>query len=263
MMGDATSEPEDEKPERDTYVSEFRLDLFEVTVGRFRKFVEQYSGPPPDGAGANPNLEGTGWNSAWDDYLPADRESLEAQIVDSAYCTWTPTPNEETRPINCISWHLAFAFCIYDLGRLPTEAEWERAAAGGEEDRPYPWEPTEYSEPTSDLAVYDCPAGCAGLGPYDIGFVGSKPAGAGRYGHLDLAGSVSEWVLDWYRVDYYSHADFCTDCVNLSKPASNARRVLRGGNYQSDTDLLRAAKRDMSIPEAVSGNSPHGVRCAR
>ncbi len=126
-------------------VSDFRLDTYEVTVGRFRKFVEAGLGnqgkPPQAGAGANPYIANSGWDPAWNASLAVDTNGLKAALKCSVtYQTWTDNPaGAEARPINCVDWFEAFAFCAWDGGFLPTEAEWNYAAAGGAEQRPYPW----------------------------------------------------------------------------------------------------------------------------
>jgi formylglycine-generating enzyme required for sulfatase activity len=108
-------------------VSDFRLDTYEVTVGRFRKFVAAYSQTMiAAGAGANPNnASDTGWSTAWNASLDAGSEALATALkCFGSYQTWTDAPGSaaaESLPINCIDWFEAEAFCIWDGGRLPTE----------------------------------------------------------------------------------------------------------------------------------------------
>jgi formylglycine-generating enzyme required for sulfatase activity len=133
---------------------------------------------------------------------------------------------------------------------LPTEAEWEYAAAGGDENRVFPWG-NDVTEPLP--ANYFMTGGVF----FDVG---SYPDGNGRWGHADLAGSMWEWVLDWYASDYYTTTESgCSDCANLFA-ASN--RVYRGGSCRGGSAYLRAASRDYFTDQ--SGVSVGiGWRCAR
>lgn len=250
-------------------VSTFVLDKYEVTVGRFRAFVNAGLGttgsPPAARAGAHPNLTGSGWDRAWNTSLAADTAALTAAIkCSSSYQTWTDTPaGNENEPVNCLTWYEAMAFCIWDGGYLPTEAEWNYAASGGSEQRAYPW-----SNPAISTSI-DCahanykinnPTGmyCVNGTTGGTNPVGSEsPKGDGRWEHSDLAGNVWEWTLDWYASSYPIP---CNDCANVTHPY---QRVIRGGSFESLTSnrTLYAAERDEYPPD----DRHHfiGVRCAR
>lgn len=213
-------------------VSDFRLDRFEVTVGRFRKFFEAYPGnKPAAGAAAHPKVAGSGWDSSWDANIPADQAALDMHLKNGANCMWTSTPGaNETKPINCVSWYVFFAFCAWDGGRLPTEAEWNYAAAGGDEQRVFPWSnPPSSTTVDFSYASYNCRGdGASGCTPNDIIRVGSlSPQGDGRWGHADLAGNMLEFVRDFWSTAYPMP---CNDCINL---VAASRATNRGGNWQT------------------------------
>lgn len=134
-----------EVPEHDATLSAFALDKYEVTVARFRQFVLVYDqwhatdGHPSNGEGSNPNASSTGWDSPWNtpdsSDLPVDASTLESNLNCSSG-NWTRNAGaNEPNPINCVNWYETWAFCIWDGGRLPTEAEWEFVAAGGARNR--------------------------------------------------------------------------------------------------------------------------------
>jgi formylglycine-generating enzyme required for sulfatase activity len=239
----------DEIPEHNVAVSAFCLDKFEVTVGRFREFVEQYDGTPPaEGDGSHPLIPGSGWDSAWNSNLPLSQVELIAYLNGCNLHTWTDDGSgDETVAMNCLTWHLAFAFCAWDGGRLPTEAEWEYAAAGGQANRLYPWGP---DAPTSSHVNF--------VGSPLVP-VGSTPLGNALWGHSDMAGNLWERVLDWYDWGWYSgDGASCDNCANLT-PTSY--RVGRGSWYQQGGYWLRSAHRSFNYP--VNGQYVIGVRCAR
>ena len=243
-------------------ISSFRLDKYEVTVGRFREFVAANRGtgahPPVAGTGAHPKLPGSGWQDGWNASLVTDTAAIVAAVkCDATYQTWTDTPGlNETRPINCVTWYEAMAFCIWDGGYLPTEAEWNYAATGGEQQRAYPWSnPPGLASIDGTYASYACLGdgnqGCASI---DLQSVGTKPKGDGRWGQSDLAGNVAEWTLD----ESATYVSPCEDCANLA-PAMD--RTARGGDFFYGPDRLRTASRDYPTP--TQRNAFTGARCAR
>jgi formylglycine-generating enzyme required for sulfatase activity len=251
-----------ETPEHSTTVADFYMDTFEVTVGRFREFWKKYGGsggsaPPADGAGQNPHVSGSGWqSSAWNTLLAPTQAALTAGLAcpTGGTPTWGPAspPDTEVRAINCVTWYEAFAFCIWDGGRLPTEAEWEYAAAAGAANQLYPWG---QAAPDSTRANY------YRTNQTPLISVGSFPAGVGAFGQLDLAGGMGEWTLDWYSDSWYDPGpgNPCTNCADISTPL--VYRSYRGGTWRLDTTNIRAAARSGSTP--ASRTQDVGFRCVR
>jgi formylglycine-generating enzyme len=251
-------------------ISNFRLDKYEVTVGRFRAFVADGQGTqakhPATGAGTHANIPGSGWEASWNTSLPPDTATIIAAVkCSSIYQTWTDTPGaNESRPMNCINWYEAMAFCSWDGGYLPTETEWNYAATGGDQQRAYAWSnPPGALTPIDSLhASYYDGAACVGDGMpgcklTDLVPVGTKPAGDGRWGQSDLTGNVVEWNLDYYDAPYYGA--LCTDCANLVV-ATN--RTLRGGSFNSGGGILRTGFAHWPATPTYR-NYDVGVRCAR
>jgi sulfatase modifying factor 1 len=251
-------------PSQGATMSDFQLDAYEITVGRFRKFVAARQGtqanPPLSGVGAHPRIIGSGWDAAWTENLPADTVALLAAVkCDPMLQTWTDVPSaNESRPMVCLSWYEAMAFCAWDGGFLPTEAEWNYAATGGDEQRAYPW-----SSPPGFLGIddtrvsYQCNGdGMTGCTVTDLVVVGTKSSGDGRWGQSDLAGNVWEWALDWYTNTYPQNP--CIDCANLSPDTDS---VIRGGSFLYGAAGLRTGNRNHLQP-ATSGHDI-GARCAR
>lgn len=186
-------------------------------------------------------------------YLAADKAALEEAVkCGGGMHTWSDIPiGNEALPINCVTWYEAMAFCIWDGGYLPTEAEWNYAAAGGSEQRAYPW-----SAPP-DSTVIECEhANHQGCGTSEVRVGSTSPQGDGRWGHADLAGNVAEWCLDWYVNPYPTTT--CIDCANLMPTSS---RVFRGGNVLRGAMDGRTADRDLAFPDVNAVT--FGVRCAR
>ena len=251
----------DEKPQHTANVALFELDEFEVTVGRFRRFFDAYDGTwPKEGTGAAPSVAGSGWQLGFSAQMPASQAALKEQLncAVGSYQTWTDSAGvRETMPVNCVNWFVAFAFCVWDGGRLPSEAEWEKASSGGADDRLYPWGAGAPDPKTNVVA--NCQAdGTDGCMPTDLLPVASRPTGAGKWGHQDLAGSLWEWTLDFYDATYYQSVGTCNDCVNT---AGQTPRVIRGGNFTSLAKNLRATGRASKPPINVDAYA--GFRCAR
>lgn len=248
-------------------VSAFRLDRYEITVGRFRAFVAAGMGtranPPATGAGAHAAIAGSGWNAAWNQSLPVDTAALTAAVQCNATSqTWTSSPGaNESRPMNCITWYEAMAFCAWDGGYLSTEAEWNYAAAGGAQQRAYPWSGAGAQLVLdAQRASYNDGAGCVGDGQAgcavtDLVKVGSKPAGDGRWGHSELGGNVMEWALD---LGDYPYQMPCEDCAMLG---GTGTRAIRGGHFNLIPQGMRTGVRG-GVPPVVR-NAGYGARCAR
>jgi len=207
-------------PEHSVTLAAFILDAKEVTVARFRACVVAGHCTPPSTAG-------------------------------DQGCTYTAASGDQDRlPITCVSWSDAMTFCNWDGGRrLPSEAEWERAARGPN-GTTYAW-----GDDVSCLnAVWGGNVQCPEHGGLLPKPVGSAPRGAAREGAFDLTGNAWEWVADWFGT--YS-SDAVTDPTG---PSTGSTRVQRGGNWQTPPANARALMRRSSVPGAIG---PTSFRCAR
>jgi formylglycine-generating enzyme required for sulfatase activity len=209
----------DELPARKVSLAVFQIDRLEVTVAKYAACVK------------------------------AGRCSTDG-LTDSELCNWGKADRTD-HPVNCVDWNEASSYCQWAGMRLPTEAEWEKAARG-DQAPVYPWGNT---EPSCRVAIMDDGGdGCARDSTWPVG---SRPGGASPYGALDMAGNVWEWVADRFEESYYAHAP----SQNPPGPEGGMERSVRGGSWLSnDTADLRASERHASPMGYRNYNL--GFRCA-
>jgi formylglycine-generating enzyme required for sulfatase activity len=205
------SDVEDERPPHLVFVDAFEMDKLEVTNQEFERFVQE-TGYVTDAEKAGD----TSWR-----YYAKDKPQ---------------------HPVVKVSWNDAVAYCGWAGKRLPTEAEWEKAARGTDA-RSYPWG-NQWDAAKANAKE----AGIRGTTA-----VGGFPAGASPYGVMDMAGNVAEWTTDWFKA--YPGGDF------YSPYFGEKYRVIRGGAWFSDQNLVRTTERSCSGVELA--NDDVGFRCAR
>jgi sulfatase modifying factor 1 len=212
-----------ERPVHTVDVDAFYMGKFETTNGDWRKFRD---------------------DPGYDDvkYWPGGRVAPKDQIP-----YWTQannhggaTPDSDAYPVLGVNWDSAVAYCNWLSAktgkkyRLPTEAEWEKAARGTDQRR-YPWG----NEINHTFANY------VETAKFDTGMkVGSFPTGASPYGAMDMAGNVMEWCSDWYARDYYASSP----AKNPKGPATGAYRVVRGGSFFVEAFDVRTYARSAAWP---------------
>ncbi len=256
-------------------VSSFRLDAYEVTVGRFRQFVTEGTSPL-QGMGKHTHLNSgqgltmqpvspsdagvvafePGWDTSSTPLLATTPAGWTTNLgMSYGGTTWTETvvsAEGERLPISGITWFEAYAFCIWDGGFLPSETEWNYAAAGGSDQREYPWSPPFPPGSPDVICPWDNFQGCADGGTA-LDAVGSLLMGNGKWGHADLAGNLQEWTLD-------GDKSYWTPCVDCSRPVGFGSD-LRGGDFFGSFQVTQASGASHDV--AVGRQQTYGFRCAR
>ena len=204
----------DEGPEHSVTLSAFWIDKTEIPNGTYEMCVQAGDCNPP----AKHNSNG----------------------IDNYY----GNPQTADYPIIFVAWSDAQNYCDWMGGRLPTEAEWEKAARGTD-GRLYPWGDT---PPDPTLANF-------GDNNWDVVATGNYTGAASPYGALDMAGNVWEWVADWYAADYYTQSP----ANNPTGPESGTKKVMRGGSWNFDTPGLRMSYRLAKDPAYTAPDA--GFRC--
>jgi formylglycine-generating enzyme required for sulfatase activity len=231
-MGSASGDP-DEQPVHPIHLNDYFIDLFEVTNGQYLAFLKTIN---------------TSTDRRGNSLLDLKGEQVQIRRRGGKWILQDTT--QALSPIVGISWFGAQAYCQWLGGRLPTEAEWEKAARGNDR-RTYPWGET--IEPR--LAAYrksdELPIG----GPADVD---TYAQGASPYGVFNMAGNVWEWVADYYDRGYYSKSPVRSP----PGPSSGTRRgVVRGGSWLYQAEGLRTTNRHWNAPTSTLGFT--GFRCAR
>ena len=226
-MGDHFNEGlADELPVHTVSLDDFYMDVNEVTNAQYKKFVEATGHREPKGYGF-----------------------VDGEVKDGFEPWKSPDFNGDNQPVVCVSWHDAMAYAQWAGKRLPTEAEWEKAARGGLKGKRYPW---------GDNISHD-DANYLGTGGRDT-WAKTAPVGSfppNGYGIYDMAGNVWEWCLDEYQADFYSKSprtNPIAGAANLDEIINNftnltVGRVLRGGSWFSFTDYVRVAFRVRLYPD--------------
>lgn len=244
LMGASDAEA-DQRPVHRVYVDEFFIGRFPVTHEEYARFVRETGYPAPAVRGL-PLITSGG------------RERLFRELA-SPY-VWTraePPPGRGNHPVVLVRYDDATAYCAWlseSIGRavrLPTEAEWEKAARGGSEGTRYPW--------GEDID----PSRCNFLPDASVKHQrGTKPTGTyppNAYGLYDVIGNVWEWVADWYSDEYYSAGDIS----DPRGPDFGSLRIVRGGSWVNDElGMLRCAYRHTVPPDTYAYSIGFRIVCA-
>ncbi|MDH5428380.1 MAG: formylglycine-generating enzyme family protein [Nitrospirota bacterium] len=213
----------DERPNHEVFVDSFYMDLYEVTNGRYLQFVTETGHRVPQ------------------------------HPTDANLGLWKGTMMPESvtdLPVINVDWFDADAYCHWAGKRLPTEAEWEKAAKGDNDWR-FAWGDV---EPTTEHANFNQ---LHWRGEATLVQVGIYEKGKSPYGIYDVAGNVWEWVSDWYEVDYYQKSP----PRNPQGPETGTYKAVRSSGWQGETPQMRVFTRIKSLPN--DRNNSTGFRCAK
>ena len=207
----------DEHPQHTVDLAAFCIDQYEVTVERYDRFMAQMNPPKP---------------KHWD----------EVELK-----------RDGQKPVVGIDWHDAQFYCEWAGKRLPTEAEWEKAARGTDK-QTYPWGGT---KPNSSTANFRKSPDRGKTYAEKLKAVGSYERGKSPYGAYDMTGNVSEWVADWYDKEYYRNSP----PKNPQGPLTGTFRGWRGGSWNDHHSRLESADRAKNGPNVRKDTV--GFRCAQ
>jgi len=233
--------------------------LIEIPGGSFMMGCDQAHGPcDADNPAHEVTLSGY-WIEATEVTVAAYTACVDAGACtkpdDAGSCNYGLIANAN-HPINCVLWQQAADYCAWMGRRLPSEAEWEFAATGGNV-RPYPWGTAAANCAFAHMFETDGEMGDYGCKTGKTAAVGSYPNGASPLGMLDMAGNVDEWVADWYGAGYYA----TSPSQDPTGPSEGTLRVNRGGDmYDASSLNLRAFKRWKTDPNTTGPE--RGFRCA-
>jgi len=226
-MGSDTGE-EDEKPAHKVYLDDYYIDKYEVTVSRYAAFLNAYGSDTIKSG----EFAGESMIKNYDGFMQKKGGK------------WQPVSGMDNNPVTNVTWYGANEYALFYGKRLPTEAEWEKAARGGKNGSGY---------------IFS-----GGNNPDEVGWLtgnsanGAHPVGlkqANELGLFDMTGNVWEWCSDWFAHGYYSGSP----AENPPGPENGAGRVIRGGSWDVVDDVCRTTGRYWDYPENWSGG--YGFRC--
>jgi len=217
-MGNHSLDTVDEM-QHQVYLDSFFVGVYEVTNREYAAY-----------------LSDSGGELHWDYRMEILRSGSHFQAISG----------REDFPVNYVSWGGASAYCSWTGGRLPTEAEWEKAARGAGDVRIYPWGDQVSGGTQANFANPDS-------GLWRVGVA----TGLSPYGCRDMSGNVWEWTADWFDADYYTQSPD----VNPTGPSIGEEKTIRGGSFMDDELSVRCSRRESVPPNARFINL--GFRCVR